>query len=319
MKPRFLTIGVTNRCNSRCTKCAVWRTEFPIEELPAEVWIETITKLHEWLGPFELNLSGGEPTLKEGIVEIIAHAASLGIEVVMPTNGLAISDDLARRIAAAGLSRVNFSIDGPGPVNDAIKGVPGATERVWQTLDVMRAERRDMDFHGICVLMKQNLPVANEFVEALKNDGRIGRVRFQALVQPLGEPIDLNWHHSGSIWPIDPEVIAAAIDGLIEKKRAGWWIDNSVAQLGLMKNYFLDPGSLADLKCMVGQEAFFMAPNGEVILCGQMTPVGNITVDSPKRIWESAQAELTREQIRQCRRTCHQLVNCCFVEESVET
>jgi MoaA/NifB/PqqE/SkfB family radical SAM enzyme len=315
-RPRFITLGITDRCNSRCMKCAVWRMGSATPELPIPEWLRIVSALRRWLGPFEMVLSGGEPTLVEGYTDIIRHAASLGVRSVLATNGLTLTAGRVQALADAGLDVAVFSIDGPPERNDRIKGVPGATARAWEAIEALRAARPSTKIVVLTVLMRENLRDLPAFVDTLLADPRISRVRFQALVQPLGEPFDPTWYERGDLWPDDPAATDAALDYLIVRKRAGNKIDNVAAQFEVMRRYFHDPRALSGVACGVGRDAFFVAANGGVVLCGPMGVVGDLTRKDPEAIWTGARAREARAEIRACRRVCHQLVNCCYVEDA---
>ena len=55
--PDRVSICVTNRCNSRCLMCDLWKSnEREQDEISSERWIDIIEELHEWIGPFFLKL-----------------------------------------------------------------------------------------------------------------------------------------------------------------------------------------------------------------------------------------------------------------------
>ena len=110
---RYLRISLTDRCNLRCTYCRPDDAEHHAREtvLTFEE-IERIVRVFADLGVRKLRLTGGEPTLRSGIAELVSRLVAVrGIEkVVMTTNGLRLPQ-LAPPMAAAGLAGVNISID----------------------------------------------------------------------------------------------------------------------------------------------------------------------------------------------------------------
>ncbi len=114
---RDLRISVTDRCNFRCQYC-----------MPAEgmAWLdrseiltfEEITRLAriavERFGFESIRITGGEPTVRAGLPELIAMLAELGVDISMTTNGSTMPL-LAERLARAGLGRVNISLDSLRP------------------------------------------------------------------------------------------------------------------------------------------------------------------------------------------------------------
>ncbi len=114
---RYLRVSVTDRCNYRCSYCmpedlgdrlgfAARTAVLTFEE------IERLVTVFAQLGVRKIRLTGGEPTVRKGIVDLVRRIAAVpGIEqVVMTTNGHLL-DELAAPLAAAGLAAVNVSID----------------------------------------------------------------------------------------------------------------------------------------------------------------------------------------------------------------
>lgn len=110
----YLRISVTDRCDLRCLYC------MPAEGLPwipnADVLsfdeIERVVRAGAAQGLRRLRLTGGEPLLRPGLPELVRRLAAVpGIEdISLSTNGLRLAE-LAGPLAAAGLTRVNVSLD----------------------------------------------------------------------------------------------------------------------------------------------------------------------------------------------------------------
>lgn len=76
-----------------------------------------------------LILSGGEPLLREDLVDLAAHARAVGLRPLLSTGGVLLDERMADALAAAGVSYVGVSLDGLAPFNDAYRGMTGAFER----------------------------------------------------------------------------------------------------------------------------------------------------------------------------------------------
>jgi cyclic pyranopterin phosphate synthase len=112
-KIHYLRISLTDHCNLRCIYCMPEDQTFrPNPELMQDDEIGLLTRLFASLGFDKIRLTGGEPTVRNHIVEIVRSIASTpGIEAVsMTTNGILLKK-LAGPLAEAGLKRVNVSID----------------------------------------------------------------------------------------------------------------------------------------------------------------------------------------------------------------
>ena len=109
---RDLRVSVTDRCNFRCLYC------MPEDGLP---WLRTddLLTMDELLralrvsidlGVRTIRITGGEPTLRRDLVDVVAQLSPLGVELSLTTNGY-LMDRLAAPLRDAGLKRVNISLD----------------------------------------------------------------------------------------------------------------------------------------------------------------------------------------------------------------
>ncbi|MCK9898518.1 cyclic pyranopterin phosphate synthase [Parafrankia colletiae] len=110
-----LRVSLTDRCNLRCTYCmpAQGLDWLPTERiLTDDEVLRLVTLAVTRLGVTEIRLTGGEPTLRPSLVHLVERMAALSPrpEISLTTNGLRLSD-LAPRLAAVGLDRVNVSLD----------------------------------------------------------------------------------------------------------------------------------------------------------------------------------------------------------------
>lgn len=109
----YLRISLTDACNLRCVYCMPEQMTFrPRHELMSDEELMTLVRVGASLGVTKIRLTGGEPTIRPNVVELVrAIAATPGVkDLAMTTNGLLL-DKLARPLAEAGLTRVNISID----------------------------------------------------------------------------------------------------------------------------------------------------------------------------------------------------------------
>lgn len=110
---RDLRVSLTDRCNLRCVYCMPEEMVFkPREELLTDEEILTLVRIASELGVRKVRLTGGEPTVRPGLVELVRRMAAIpGIrDLAMTTNGVLL-ERLAAPLAQAGLRRVNVSLD----------------------------------------------------------------------------------------------------------------------------------------------------------------------------------------------------------------
>jgi MoaA/NifB/PqqE/SkfB family radical SAM enzyme len=312
-KPNIVYAHVTPTCNLKCIHCNLPKVDGiehgtlrRVNEMSTEEWKKSLTQLAEWLGPFKLNISGGEPFVRKDIMTLLEHACGLGVLTGVVTNGTFITDEIADRLAKMNLFNVNISLDG------FRKGThlhfrARHFEKTMEAFDRLDAARKrhgvDMRILIKFTLMGYNCKEAIEVLEWAQEKGFDG-----VMMQPLElkhDDIDLDY-----LWPSDFREMDAVVDRLLEMKAEGYPLLNDTSHLRKFKDYFRAAkhrqASLLERQgiCHVGVTNFFIGSNGDVVTCFYMDPVGNLRAEAPRQIWEGAQARKRREEIRTCGRDC---------------
>lgn len=109
----YLRISLTDACNLRCVYCMPEHMTFlPRQELMTDEEILFLVRVGASLGVNKIRLTGGEPTIRPNLVELVRGIASTpGIQDLAMTTNAILLDKLAQPLAQAGLQRVNISID----------------------------------------------------------------------------------------------------------------------------------------------------------------------------------------------------------------
>jgi cyclic pyranopterin phosphate synthase len=137
----YLRISLTDHCNLRCIYCMPEDMTFrPNADLMQDGEIMVFARLFASLGFDKIRLTGGEPTVRANVVDIVRGIASTeGIRSVsMTTNGLLLKK-LAQPLADAGLQRVNVSIDTLDPAKFKRLTRWGKLDEVWE--GILAAEK----------------------------------------------------------------------------------------------------------------------------------------------------------------------------------
>ena len=137
----YMRISLTDACNLRCVYCMPEHMKFrPRHELMSDEELLYLVRVGASLGVNKIRLTGGEPTIRPGVVDLVREiAATPGVtDLAMTTNGILL-DELAAPLAEAGLTRVNISLDTVdaekfhritrwGKIDDVWRGVRAAEE-----------------------------------------------------------------------------------------------------------------------------------------------------------------------------------------------
>ena len=137
----YLRVSLTDACNLRCVYCMPEDITFrPAATLLQDDEILTLVRVAASLGVDKVRLTGGEPTIRRGVVELVrAIKAIPGIQrIAMTTNGIRLGE-LAGTLADAGLSQVNISIDSLRP--DRFRQITrrGDLYEVWRGIAAAQA------------------------------------------------------------------------------------------------------------------------------------------------------------------------------------
>ena len=121
-----MRISVTDRCNFRCVYCRSADPENYRDHDAILSWpeLDRLARVFLSLGIRKIRITGGEPLVRDGVEEFIARLHALGVEdLSMTTNGHLLAER-CERLLAAGLRRVNISLDSLDP---------GKFERITRT------------------------------------------------------------------------------------------------------------------------------------------------------------------------------------------
>lgn len=119
----------TQRCNLKCVHCYAQSED---RDYPGEMSTEEGKAMIDDLAAFGapvLLFSGGEPTIRKDLLELMHYAKDKGMRVVISTNGTLITEEKAKQFAEVGLSYVGVSLDGGRETHDSFRGLPGSFDK----------------------------------------------------------------------------------------------------------------------------------------------------------------------------------------------
>jgi radical SAM protein with 4Fe4S-binding SPASM domain len=210
-KKPIVVWNITQRCNLKCRHCYAAGCAKREEELSHEEALRAIDGFAAFGCPVLL-FSGGEPFVREDVLDLAAYAKSKGLRVVFSTNGTLITPAIVERIAAIGVSYVGISIDGTPETHDTFRGVPGAYARSLQAIRLCRDA-------GVKVGLRVTLTRANvkeiPAIFRLMREERIPRICLYHLVY-TGRGAALRAED------LSNEETRAAVDTIIQETKASF-------------------------------------------------------------------------------------------------
>lgn len=287
--PIDCVLAVTYRCNSRCTMCDIWK----LKDTP-ELELEYFKKLPANLR--DINVSGGEPFLRQDIVELVKtlHETCPKARIVISTNGYLadlIKDKMRQILKIAPNTGVGISIDGIEEMHDKIRGIPGGFKLAINTVGVLRSELGMKNLRLAFTISKQN-------VEHLR--------KVYDLSQELGVQFTLALAQSSEFFfggkqvqeSPDEAVLKSQFNYVVGKELRSWrpkrWVRAYFAK-SLFD--FAKTGKQA-LPSKAGTDFFFLDPFGNIYPSVVHNAImGNLKQQSFSGIWLSPAADSAREKV----------------------
>lgn len=172
--------NMTQRCNLKCVHCYAHAVDpsdhkDPISHDKAK---EIIDDLAQFGAPVML-FSGGEPLVREDLVDLAKYATSKGMRAVISTNGTLITKKKAKELKDVGLSYVGISIDGAEEVHDKFRGVTGSYKQALKGVENCLAEGLKVGLRF--TINKRNAPEIPHLFDLIEDMG-VPRICFYHLV-----------------------------------------------------------------------------------------------------------------------------------------
>jgi radical SAM protein with 4Fe4S-binding SPASM domain len=146
-RPYVVSWNLTYRCNLACEHCYLDAGGTPLvgtenfadrSELGTEECFKVIDEIAAFAPECVTILTGGEPLLRRDILEIVQRAAERGLWVVVGTNGVRITENVARRLADAGARGLSLSLDALDPDDhDRFRRVRGAWRNTVEGAEIL--------------------------------------------------------------------------------------------------------------------------------------------------------------------------------------
>lgn len=302
--PPFLILFINSICNMKCEHCFYWRNLNQRDDLSKE----EIFALSRSLGKIEnLNLSGGEPFIRQEFAEIcrqfIQHNGVR--QIYVPTNGYftdktvkAVNDVLEDK--DLDMFVAELSLDGMPEFHDTFRVSKNSFKKAMETYDALvEIQKRDprLRIHAISTATDTNM-------------GEIKR-----LTTYLYDRCPQMDHHNLAIIRGDrknPDLAAPIVkeyEALYEYIRR-LWAPREVGRYGAIVEPMLQWAKMETIKqqrqvvpCRAGRLSVVVYANGDVSLCEMHEPIGNLRQNTFPEIWASAEAGALRTSISN--KECH--------------
>ena len=159
--PLAVHLEVVGACNLTCSHCFAGelpRNRNPLAVAEMDILFGDLARL----GSMRLGLAGGEPLLRKDLCDILDAAVGHGLHPCLTTNGLLLTESLARQLGRRELVWLNVSLEGPdAATNDAVRGA-GTFAAVVENLKILRRHAR---FTLAFTIMQSNAALVTQCAE----------------------------------------------------------------------------------------------------------------------------------------------------------
>jgi len=274
--PDAVTIAVTHRCPLRCPHCSAALFN-KSEELSTKDIKRLITQCVD-LGCYNITFTGGEPLIREDIVDLVKYAAEQHVVVQIFTSAANLNINLLENLRKAGLSSLHISLDSPCPhEHDSLRGVEGLFDKAILTI---KAARRKGISVGISTYATHQAIKTGKLMELIRlaEKLKVNEVSIFELI-PTGRLL----HASHNVILTDDEknhLRSLYVKHSHDPKRVKIWswsyIEYDVRYAGL--KYLLNPEALG---CLAVRYMIHITADGYVTPCDFMPlSFGNV-MDEP--------------------------------------
>lgn len=271
---RAIEIGVTSRCNFRCSYCGAY------DLLERRILsLDDIRRAIDHLPDLErVKLSGGEVLLEFDICEeVIAYCSSRGIQTQINSNGTLLTEEKFARLEAAGLGVLHFSLNHVDATSHA--AFYKVTEKMFGK--IVTAVRRSVASPVIDTVVETIL-----FNETAATIADVHRFAAGLGVRKHEIQMEIPSVHQGYENTLSPQRVCDSIATLVEAREPGctlyfsclsaYFKPDSESWLRL-RPLFRDPG-VVYASCIEGKAQLHLHSNGDVMICELGCPevIGNV-------------------------------------------
>ncbi len=289
--PTLAEIALTYGCQNRCAFCYAESPARPRRARPMTTeQVKTVAEkiFHQAHVP-SLSFTGGEPTLRADLAELVRHASSVGFRVNLISNGIRASQmDYARSLVDAGLDSAQISLEaGDERLHDSLVGRRGAWRLTVRAIE--NFEKLGIHVHTNTTLCAENIDRAEEVIEFVSR--RLGlRILSMNMVIRTGSAL------SGRRLEVSYSRVAKRLPALVDKAREEgvkfvWYSPIPYC----IFNPVLHGLGAKSCACIDG--ILSVDPSGQLLPCSSFEQgVGSLLESDFERIWNGRRARWWREK-----------------------
>jgi len=312
--PLTINLLITDKCNNFCKMCFYKKSHCVNYDSPGMLTLDEIREFIIHIRDHQplIHIGGGEPFMRDDLLDIIYEIKKSGMKCLITTNGSLMNNVAINRLIALKVDVLIVSLYGPENIHDEITGVRGGYKKTFENLKYV-LKKRDKHTRVLVssIVLPENILVFNSFLADLQSLGIDGvkleqmnfltRNEYNSGLYTNTQKSDVNL--CPSVYIIDEEFNQKFVTDLITLHRD---IRRNLHRV-YMKPY-LSQAQMQDWYCGLPQlrhkcsfitHSVFINYNGDILPCQFFTNciVGNIKKDSLAALWPSERYQGVRKTI----------------------
>lgn len=296
-QPQYVALNITDNCCFKCIMCDQWKTAKG-NELTTRQWKDIFSQFKAQ-GIKTVAFSGGEPFLRQDIIELAQCVKDKGMEPVVVTNGYLLNEKKIEESVKAGIKSFSVSMDAVGDTFDQIRGVKGAFGKVLNSCEIISRYKKQGSVKAYLyfTIMKKTLGAYRDVF---------------AIARKLDFPLVVNLfdytpyffanleENKGQFWlgENDTQGLMEFQKFVTEKKEenAGS-VFHTFAEIEYFRKYFKDPLQ-KNIACVISQQRLGVDSQGNTYGgCWSMGSFGNLKDSALKDIIKSRRYKISHKNM----------------------
>ncbi len=291
--PILSEVAITYRCNLKCAFCYAGCncTTNPVgddREMSTKEVLGVLNKIYNNAEVPSVSFTGGEPTLRPDLEELIEGAKRLGMWVNLITNGTRITAGRARVLASAGLDSAQISLEGTTKeTHDRVTGIKGSFDRTVAAFSFFRDA--GIKTHSNTTICQDNLHECSKMPQFVREKLRNQKFSMNLVIPTgsaaLNDRLVVTYSELGKhLLEIDAESMRIGVDFM-------WYSPTPMCLFNPIAEGFGNKG------CSACDGLLSVAANGDVLPCASYDEtVGNILEQDVRQVWDSKRATQFRNK-----------------------
>lgn len=277
-----LNIQLTKKCNQRCKMCNSYNI-IDERELTTQEVFDVISSVCKEKKIKNIAFTGGEPTLRKDIIEIISFAKKYCENISITTNGTFIkTEEDAMKLIESGLNRFTLSYHGINNHNQFV-GIENSEDRIRKALDILSniSNYKDIYVKVGMLLTNETIHIIDDMIEYCE------KMKFKLYIELPDDSIPIFENTPKDKYLISSNCVEEIIQNLYKSKldnKPVLLTDNSILYI----NKYLKKQPILGM-CPLGYTDLYIESNGNIYSgCWVLEPIGNIREDNMNNIFNGS-------------------------------